>query len=84
MRILYVLVQVCSLVVVARLVLGWFTPPIAGPVASVHRGIVAATEPVLVPVRQIVRPVQIGASALDLSPVVVLLLLQLLGGLFAR
>jgi YggT family protein len=83
-RILYLLVQAATLVVLARVVMGWLAGPARGPVAAVQRGIVVCTEPVLAPVRQVVRPVQVGASSLDLSPILVVLALQLLGSLLSR
>jgi YggT family protein len=36
------------------------------------------TDPVLVPVRRVLRPVRIGGMGIDLSPLVVLILLEVL------
>ncbi|MBS4030042.1 MAG: YggT family protein [Clostridiales bacterium] len=44
-----------------------------------------ATEPVLAPLRKIIKPVHIGGgSYLDLSPLIALILLNVLRGLFVR
>ena len=41
-------------------------------------------DPVLAPIRRVVRPVRFGSSYMDLSPIIVLLGLQLLMGTIGR
>lgn len=84
MFILCYLIQIYTLVVIARLVLGWFTIPAGGGLASAYQVIFTVTEPVLAPVRSVVRPVQIGSMALDLSAMIVLLGLMLVSSFVCR
>ena len=81
---LCLVIQIYTLVLFARLLLSWFPIPSQGLVASVNRGLWAATEPVLAPIRAVVRPVQVGAMAIDLSPLLLLLGLFLLSSLICR
>lgn len=71
------LLQIFLLALLARIVLSWF-PATGGAFDSVQRFLFRVTEPVLAPVRAILPPVRIGAMALDLSPIVVFIVLQLL------
>lgn len=77
-------IQLYTLVLFARLLLSWFPIPPDGALATVNRGLWAATEPVLAPIRSLVRPVQVGAMAVDLSPLLLLLGLFLLSSVLCR
>jgi uncharacterized protein YggT (Ycf19 family) len=55
-----------------------FLEMLLGPHHSVVVFLRAITEPVLAPVRRLIPPVQSGATAWDLSPMVVLILLWVL------
>ena len=81
---LCLVIQIYTLVLFARLLLSWFPIPADGALASVNRGLWAATEPVLAPIRAVVRPVQVGAMAIDLSPLLLLVALFLLSSLACR
>nr|WP_283250898.1 YggT family protein [Rhabdothermincola salaria] len=70
------------LALLARIILSWF-PATGGALDSVQRVLFRITEPVLAPVRAILPPVRLGGMALDLSPIVVFILLQLLIGFLA-
>lgn len=72
MTILCVLADLVVLVLLARIVLSWFPVGYDGPVGSIQRVLVSVTEPLLAPVRQVVRPVAVGGVALDLAPVLVI------------
>lgn len=63
-----------SLVVLIRVILSWVALDRRNPVAIVVDGL---TEPVLAPIRQALPPM----GGLDLSPMVLLIALQLLKGL---
>ncbi len=80
MIVLCLLVEVAAVVLLARLAMSWVPVRQDGMLASVNRALWVATEPVLEPVRSVLRPVQVGAMAVDLSPLVVLLALVLLTG----
>jgi len=65
------LLDVYFWIVVARAVLSWVNPDPHNPLV---RALVAVTEPVLRPFRRLVPPSRLGG--IDLSPLVVLVLLQ--------
>ena len=67
------LVRLYTIVIVVRIVLSWF-PPGGGAMSMVHDWLYRITEPVLGPVRRRLPPL----GGLDLSPIVVLLFLQLI------
>jgi YggT family protein len=71
------LAQVYLLAVFARIILSWFPPsPGGGGLNSVRTFLDAITEPVLGPLRRAIPPLGIGAMALDLSPLILLIGLQ--------
>jgi YggT family protein len=80
---LLVLLQLFLLALLARIVLSWF-PATGGALDSVQRVLFRITEPVLGPIRAILPPVRIGAMGLDLSPIIVFIVLQLLISYLAR
>lgn len=65
------LLSVYSIILLARILLEWFPVSSDHPVATVRRYLRAATDPVLIPVRRLLPPVQAGGVGLDLSPLVV-------------
>ena len=67
------LVQVYVIIIVLRIVMSWF-PPASGGMRGFHDLLMRLTEPVLGPVRRRLPPL----GGLDLSPIVVLLFLQLI------
>jgi YggT family protein len=79
--VLQLLVSVLNLYVLllfGRIILSWFPISEGGFMASVVRVLYAITEPVLAPLRAILPPVRMGGMALDLSPLVLLLGLEVL------
>ena len=73
MAIVCTVLQLYLLVLFVRIVLSWFPSPSDGPMASIQSVLFALTEPILAPLRSVLPPVQMGAAALDLSPLVVTL-----------
>jgi len=71
-------IQAYSLVVFARIVLEWIPVSYDHPLARVRSAFRTATEPVLRPLRAILPPIRMGAMALDLSPLVLLIALGIL------
>jgi YggT family protein len=62
-----------------RIILSWFPIDSTSPLSGVRAFLFRITEPVLGPIRRMVPFVRIGAAgALDLSPIIVVLVLQLL------
>lgn len=69
--------QILVLLVLAYIVVSWF--PRGGDVLESVRGFLAlSTEWLLAPLRRVIPPVRIGAAALDLSPLVVIIGAQIL------
>ena len=66
------------LVLFIRIIMSWFPPTPGTTYASIHEVFVSLTEPVLAPVRAAIPPFRTGAMALDLSPIVVFLVGEIL------
>jgi YggT family protein len=71
--ILNLLFTVLSLAVIARALLSWFDPTMRFPISHM---IVNLTEPIIAPIRRVVPPV---GGMIDLSPLIALILLQVIG-----
>ena len=65
-------VQIYSLIVLARVLMSWVN---IDPYSPLARAIIDITEPVLQPIRNILPP----AGGLDFSPIIAIVLLQMLG-----
>ena len=72
------LLQLYLFVLFARIILSWFPLAPGGAMASIYGFLFRITEPVLGPIRQLIPPVRMGGMGLDLSPIVVLIGIQLL------
>ena len=59
-----------------RIVLSWFPVSPESAMASVAGALISVTEPVLGPVRRALPPVRMGGMGLDLSPMIVVFVLQ--------
>lgn len=68
------LIQIYIYVILARILLSWFPISRGGPMESIYNALYTVTEPVLGPVRRALPPM----GGFDLSPIVVVLGLQLL------
>lgn len=68
-------------ILLVRIVLSW-VPALPAPVRPLDRSVRAVTDPLLIPLRGVIPPVQIGAAALDLSPLVIFFAIALLQRLF--
>jgi YggT family protein len=73
MSLLVRLIDLYSLVVLLAVILSWVRIDRRNPVAKIVRGL---TEPVLAPIRNVLPPM----GGLDFSPMVLLIVLQLLKG----
>ena len=75
--ILSTLLQVYIWLLIGRLLLSWFpNPPDA--LRPVYAFLYTITEPVLRLVRPLIPPIRMGMTALDLSPIIVFVVLQIL------
>lgn len=64
------------IVVFARILLSWFPIAPGGAMASVFSVLYSLTEPLLGPIRRALPPLAMGGMGLDLSPIIVILVLQ--------
>ena len=78
--ILSTLLQVYIWLLIGRLLLSWFPNP-HDALRPVYAFLYAITEPVLRLVRPLVPPLRIGMMALDLSPIIVFVVLQIAYGI---
>jgi YggT family protein len=67
-----------TIVVFARVVLEWVPVGDEHPLGKVRHALRLVTQPVLAPLRALIPPVRMGAVAVDLSPLVLILGLNLL------
>jgi YggT family protein len=72
------LLNLYLLVIFARILFSWIRVEPGTPVASIYSVVYNLTEPVLGPLRQIIPPVRLGMAALDLSPLILLVGIQLI------
>jgi YggT family protein len=78
---LCVIVSVYFVILLIRIIFSW-VPSVPDPIQPLERGVRAATDPLLIPLRGVIPPVQIGAAALDLSPLVIFFVIAILQRLF--
>ena len=71
------LIELYSFVILARVLMSWVN---VDPYSPLARVIYDLTEPVLAPVRNLLPP----AAGLDFSPIIVLVLLQIVGSMLAN
>jgi YggT family protein len=75
------LIGAYMIVVLLRIVLSWFPISPGSPMVPVARVLSALTDPVMEPLRRLIPPVRMGAMALDLSPLILILGLSIVRGL---
>ena len=76
MTILCTFVNVYIFIIFGRIILSWF-PRSSGVLGTIGDVFFGLTEPVLGPVRRMVPMIAMGGMGLDLSPIIVLLALQI-------
>jgi YggT family protein len=77
-RILVDLIQVYIVVLFVRIILTWFpTNPWSG-LGRFERALGRVTDPVLAPIRRVLPPLRVGGGGIDLSPIVLLVVLEVL------
>ena len=72
------LLQLYIVVIFVRVILSWFPIQPDSVFARIYRFVYAVTEPVLGPIRRVMPGVGVGGMGLDFSPIIVLLLLQII------
>lgn len=78
MGIVCLVLRTYTIVVFARVVLEWVPVGDEHPVGKVRHALRLVTQPLLAPLRALIPPVRVGAVAVDLSPLVLILGLNLL------
>jgi YggT family protein len=71
-QVLCLLLDAYWIILIARIILSW-VPALPEPLLPVARFVRALTDPLLLPLRGLLPPVQMGTLALDLSPILVFL-----------
>lgn len=77
-----VLVVIFALIV--RIILDWVQVPSGHPVGRLRSTLASLTDPLLLPLRKLIPPVRIGAVALDVSVIVLLVALNILHEVLRR
>lgn len=78
MRLLGNLIDLYVLCVIGRILLSWFPISPESPLSSIFSFLYRITEPVLGPIRRLLPPIGMGGMGLDLSPIIVIIGLQIL------
>ena len=65
------------IVLLVRIILSW-VPALPEPLLPIARFVRALTDPLLLPLRGTIPPVQVGAMALDLSPIILFIAVNIL------
>jgi YggT family protein len=77
-RLLGNLIDLYVLCVIGRILLSWFPISPESPLSSIFSFLYRITEPILGPIRRMLPPIGMGGMGLDLSPIIVIIGLQLL------
>jgi YggT family protein len=72
------LLQLYLIALFGRIILSWFPISPGSPLAPVFSALYAVTEPVLGPIRRMLPPMRMGGMGLDLSPIIVIVLFQVI------
>ncbi len=75
-EILYRGLEAYVLVVIAQILFSFFPIQPGTPLSRVSLMLTRLTDPVFTPLRRIIPPIGFGGAALDLSPLIVLLVIQ--------
>ena len=76
--IVHLILNVFLFSLMARIVLSWFPSSGPGTLETIQLVLFRITEPVLAPIRNLIPPVRFGGMGLDLSPLIVFLVLEIL------
>mgnify|MGYP001021837282 CR=1 FL=1 len=72
------LFTVFYIVLTARILLSWFPVQPGGLLADIIDVLYSLTEPLLAPIRKIIPPIPLGSMYMDLSPLILMLLVNFL------
>ena len=72
------ILQFYVVIILARVLLSWFPISFDSPMVPVVRLLDALTNPILGPIRRALPPARLGGAALDLSPLIVIVVIQVI------
>ena len=72
------LLWIYTLVIFARVIFSWVRVTPGTPVASIYSAVYNVTEPVLGPLRRAIPPLRMGVAAIDLSPLIIIIGVQVI------
>ena len=78
MNLICTLLNIYLVVMFAAIIMSWFPLEPGGVGASIYRFLWSVTNPVLAPIRSVLPDLPIGGARLDLSPLVVLIGIQII------
>ena len=83
-RTVQVAVELYVVILIARALLSWFPVHAGSPLLGVVRVLDRLTEPVLAPIRRLLPPVRAGGMAIDLSIIIAVIGVQVIGSIVLR
>ena len=78
--IICLLLQAFSLVLLGWVILSWIRVPYDHPIGRLHRSLDKIVMPVVLPLRRVIPPINLGGIALDLSVIVIFIGLNIISG----
>ena len=80
-RTVQVLFELYVVILIARALISWFPVHAGSPLIGVVRVLDRLTEPVLGPIRRLLPPVRAGGMAIDLSIIIAIIGIQIIGSI---
>lgn len=77
MHIVYLIVEIYLFILIIRILLSWFPISQDSPITPVVKVLAAVTDPVLRPLRRILPPLTVGGMGIDLSPIILCVVLEI-------
>ena len=78
MQIVYLVLEIYLVILFARIILSWFPISPGSAMHPIVRALGTVTDPVLVPLRRVLPPMTVGGMGLDLSPLIVIVVIEIL------
>jgi len=78
MDLICTILNIFWLLILARMLMSWIRITPGTGVASIYSVVFNITEPVLGPLRRMIPPVRMGISAIDVSPIIVIVVIILI------
>jgi len=72
------LLNIYLILIFARIILSWFPVSPGGALAQIFSFLYTVTEPVLGPIRRAIPPIGMGGMGFDLSPIIVIVGVQII------